>query len=160
MPIKCPVCNGVPDKSVFESNKVNVGASMWTCGYLQETVQDVDMNSPWESERLGCSNAQIMAEGGGCCAETMYINTPGKDLHDPCALCDGLPVPLSKQNELVNTMEVGTHTCGGLSMIMGQGIFSANLCPIIKQNVKSFCCNAAPAVSRSVSFLRGAASAP
>jgi len=150
------------DHSIFESNKVNVGeGKMWTCGYLQETVQDVDGNSPWESERQGCANAQHQAEMGGCCPQNVRINQPGMNPNDPCALCDGLPIPASKQNELVNTQLVGTHTCSGLAMVMQQGIFSASMCPAIKQNTKSFCCNAAaPAISRSANFLRGAASAP
>eukprot|EP00751_Fragilariopsis_kerguelensis_P029024 CAMPEP_0170922066 /NCGR_PEP_ID=MMETSP0735-20130129/10205_1 /TAXON_ID=186038 /ORGANISM="Fragilariopsis kerguelensis, Strain L26-C5" /LENGTH=81 /DNA_ID=CAMNT_0011321361 /DNA_START=269 /DNA_END=510 /DNA_ORIENTATION=- len=38
----------------------------WTCDYLQETVQDVDANAEFESERLMCVQAQLQGEDGGC----------------------------------------------------------------------------------------------
>ena len=155
--VLCPICDAVPDKSYDASVKVNVGTEMWTCGYLQETVQDVDPKSFFEDERNSCRQAQLKAEENKCCAQTMYINQPGIDFHDPCFLCGSGPVMADKSDELVDTGIVGRHTCGSLDMIMKQKIFSANLCPTIIQNAASFCCNGGMSARSSRSSLRGAA---
>jgi len=142
--VACPICNALPDNSYFENISVNVGTGQpWTCGYLQETVQDTDMNSIYDSERVMCRNAQRLSEEGGCCSQTMYTNLPGRDPNDPCTLC-GSEVPVEKAGELVNTVIIGSHTCGSLDMIMGQGMLSATMCPQIKAYTKDFCCTGTP----------------
>ena len=142
--VACPICNALPDNSYFENISVNVGTGQpWTCGYLQETVQDTDMNSMYDSERVMCRNAQRLYEEGGCCSQTMYINLPGRDPNDLCTLC-GSEVPVEKAGELVNTVIMGSHTCGSLDMIMGQGMLSATMCPQIKAYTKDFCCTGTP----------------
>jgi len=153
--VSCHICNAVPDKSYDANVQVNVGEEMWSCGYLQETVQDVDPNSLFEDERNSCRQAQLSAEEQDCCAETMYINQPGADFHDPCFLCGNGSVHPDKGEALVNTGVVGSHTCSGLDMVMKERMFSANLCAIIIRNVASFCCNAGTSAGSS-SFLRGA----
>ncbi len=174
VPVTCPICDAVPDKSYDESLKVSVGKESWTCGYLQETVQDADQFSVYENERMMCRQSQILAERGGCCGSSvMYINAPAKTINDPCSLCDWHDVPLEQQDKLVDTIVMGKHTCGALDYVMKRGIFSANMCPIIKQNIADECCmylssmadKAAAAASESPpvpvpSMLRGAAMSP
>jgi hypothetical protein len=155
--VACPICNALPNNSYFESKSVNVGTGTWTCGYLQETVQDTNMNSIYDSERLMCRNAQRLSEEGGCCSQTMYINLPGKDPNDPCTLC-ATDVPADKFYTLVDTGVMGSHTCGSLDMIMGHGMLSSTMCPQIKAKTATSCCNSSPAsaaVSRSAPLLRG-----
>jgi hypothetical protein len=101
------------------------------------------MDSIYDSERVMCQNAQRLSEEGGCCAETMYINLPGRDPNDPCTLC-GSEVPVEKAGELVDTIIMGSHTCGSLDMIMGEGMLSSTMCPQIKANTKDFCCTGTP----------------
>lgn len=142
--VACPICNALPDNSYFENISVNVGTGQpWTCGYLQETVQDTDMNSIYDSERVMCRNAQRLSEEGGCCSQTMYTNLPGRDPNDPCSLC-GSEVPVEKAGELVDTVIIGSHTCGSIDMIMGEGMLSATMCPQIKAYTKDFCCTGTP----------------
>lgn len=174
VPVTCPICDAVPDKSYDESLKISVGKESWTCGYLQETVQDAGQFSVYENERMMCRQSQILAERGGCCGSTvMYINAPAKTINDPCSLCDWHDVPLGQQDKLVDTIVMGKHTCGGLDYVMKRGIFTANMCPIIKQNIQDECCMylpsmadkaaAAAAESPAVpvpSMLRGAAMSP
>lgn len=139
----CPICDAVSDHSYDAKVKVDVGnGQMWDCGYLQETVQDVDPNSSYQPERHGCRHAQRMAEMGGCCAKTMYVDTVGKDLNDACDLCGGDGVPSDNMITLVNTGVVGRHTCGDLEMVMKEGMFSSDRCPQIRDAVFSKCCNA------------------
>jgi len=139
--VTCPICNAVPDKSYFENVIAKNG---WSCGYLQETVQDVQMNGINQDERDLCRKTQLIAEQGGCCSQTMYTNPAGIDPHDPCSLCDGVGlgyVPVQKRGELVQTNVVGRHTCSGLDMIMGQAIFSPSKCALIKENTSAYCCS-------------------
>jgi len=159
--VMCHICNAVPDKSYDPSVRVAVSTSeQWSCGYMQETVQDVDPNSLFEDERHSCRQTQLLAENNGCCSQTMYINQPGRDFNDPCFLCGSNSVAPGKSGVLVNTGIVGTHTCGTLDMIMKQNIFSANLCPSIISNVASTCCTTGTTARSSESFLRGAALGP
>jgi len=154
--VTCPICNAVPDYSYDSNVQVNVGSEMWSCGYLQETVQDVDPQSLYTDERNSCRRAQITAEEQGCCSQTMYINQAGVDFHDPCFLCGNGSVASNKLNQLVDTGVVGSHSCAGLDMVMKDHIFSANLCPTIIENAAPFCCNAGvTARSAGMGYLRG-----
>lgn len=156
--MSCHICDAVVDKSYNADLEVDVGdGEMWTCGYLQETVQDVDPNSLFADEQNLCRHTQLKAERGGCCSQTMYIDMPGADVNDPCFLCGSNPVAVGKGDKLVDTGLVGSHTCSSLDMIMRQNIFSANLCPRIIENAASFCCTPGTSGVSSSSFLRGAA---
>lgn len=156
-PVTCPICMAVPNNVYNENLLVDVGSGDWTCGYIQETVQDVNMNSQWEIERNNCRNAQFMAEQGGCCAQTMFINGVGEDIHDPCDLCGSNAVPSSKVDYLVDTRVVGKHTCSGLDMVMKQRIFSANICDAVKTNIGGTCCSSGTATVRTASLRGGVA---
>jgi len=139
--VACPICNAVPDKSYDASHMVNVGnGNRWSCGYLQESVQDVNMGSFYIEERNSCRQTQELAEREGCCGDQiMYHGQPGVDLNDPCLLCPG-SVPPGREDELVNTGVMGSHTCSSLQMVMREGMISANLCPAIVQSVGETCC--------------------
>ncbi len=156
--VLCPICDAVPDKSYDESRKINMGGESWTCGYLQETVQDADQNSPWADVRGVCRQSQLLAEDAGCCAQTMYINMPGEDLNDPCELCGGFEVPLANKDKLVNTGILGSHTCGGIDFAMKQGVFSSNNCGQVSAAIFSECClyNYSQTARSAPGMLRGA----
>ncbi len=174
VPVTCPICDAVPDKSYDESLKVNVGQESWTCGYLQETVQDTDQHSIYRNERSMCRQSQIIAEEGGCCgSQVMYIRTEGEMLNDPCSLCDWHAVPDQNKDKDVDTKLVGTHSCGGLEFIMARGMFNAQMCPMIKANIRDECCSYLPSMADKAaaaaaesppvpvsSMLRGAAMSP
>ena len=157
--VVCPICDAVSDKSYNEGLRIDVGEEMWTCGYLQETVQDTDQYSIYDDVAMMCRQSQILAEEGGCCgSNTMYINTPGEMLNNPCNLCDWRDVPDSNLDKLVNTRVVGSHTCGGLEYAMMRGVFSSNMCPLISANIKDECCfvpyDNQPLPAAPVSFAR------
>jgi len=138
--VLCPICDAVADKSYDEGRMINMGGESWTCGYLQETVQDADQFSPWPDVAGVCRQSQLLAEDAGCCADTMYINMPGEDLNDPCELCNGFEVPYGNKDKLVNTGYVGSHTCGGIDFAMKEGIFSSNICKPVADNIYAECC--------------------
>mmetsp|Transcript_12561 Transcript_12561/g.26219 ORF Transcript_12561/g.26219 Transcript_12561/m.26219 type:complete len:258 (+) Transcript_12561:64-837(+) len=149
--VTCPICAaGTYDAGL----KVSVGnGQSFTCGYLQETVQDVNMNSAYESERLGCRTAQLKAEEGGCCSQLSFINLPGADLHDSCSLCGS--GRLVDRIEPVDTGVMGSHTCSSINLMMQEKMLSPNLCPQIIGATASKCCIAVS--GRSAPMLRGAA---
>jgi len=138
--VMCPICDAVSDKSYNQGLMIQMGGESWSCGYLQETVQDVDQFSQWEDEAGICRQSQLLAEDAGCCAQTMYIDLPGENLNNPCSLCGAGQVPTENKDKLVNTGLVGSHTCGGIEFAMLQGVFSSNMCPQIIPNIERECC--------------------
>lgn len=141
IPVSCPICMAVPNWVYNEGHRVDVGTGVWTCGYLQETMQDVNRNSQYETERNSCRQAQLKAEEGGCCESTMFADLPGEDIHDACDLCGGGLLPRSKADLLVDTHLLGKHTCASIDNIMKQRMLSTNMCDGVKGWIASTCCS-------------------
>jgi len=159
-PVSCDICYGGSPNS--GSVQVDAG-KIWTCKYLQETVQDVDANG-WSGEQQMCANARLLAKqcpcpGGNRPAEVVI------DINDSCNLCAAYPgkTPsnVGTTGITVNTNVVGNMNCGGLYNAMNSGIISSNLCPIVKQAAGQTCCTSSYAQGRSAAttaaMLRGSA---
>jgi len=146
-PVTCSICRDAnrPILNPTKSFTMNNG-NTWTCHYLQETVQDVDANSPNESERLMCAQAQLQGENGGChCggAAMAPIQSQVSQLNPACDLCAGQAsavVPSSNYDKTVATGVAGTHNCQGLYGAMASGTISSTLCPAIQQAAGATCC--------------------
>lgn len=150
MPLACPICRTNdrpmlnPDHQFTMSNGIT-----WTCHYLQETVQDVEMNG-WESERIMCRQAQLQAEDHGCLCGGVPLppfSSQVNDINPACDMCAGSSsstysygIPFVNTNKLVNTGIVGTHNCQGLFDALADGILSSNLCPQIQAIAGQECC--------------------
>ncbi|OEU06449.1 hypothetical protein FRACYDRAFT_254466 [Fragilariopsis cylindrus CCMP1102] len=159
-PVSCDICFGGSPNS--GSVQVDAG-KIWTCKYLQETVQDVDANG-WSGEQQMCANARLLAKqcpcpGGNRPADVVI------DINDACNLCAAYPgkTPsnVGTTGITVNTNVVGNMNCGGLYNAMNSGIISSNLCPIVKQAAGQTCCTSSYAQGRSAAtttaMLRGSA---
>jgi len=159
-PVSCDICFGGSPNS--GSVQVDAG-KVWTCKYLQETVQDVNANG-WSGEQQMCANARLLAKqcpcpGGNRPAEVVI------DINDACNLCGAYPgkTPsnVGTTGITVNTNVVGNMNCGGLYNAMNSGIISSNLCPIVKQAAGQTCCTSSYAQGRSAAtttaMLRGSA---
>ena len=156
VPVTCSICRSTsrpllnPTKSFTMPNGLS-----WTCNYLQETVQDVDEQSSYESERIMCRQAQLQAETGGCqCggAALPPMNSMFTDINPACNLCAGQAspvVPISNYNEVVQTNVVGSMNCKGLYDAMTDGIISAALCPAVQRAAGSTCCTGSGGSSSS-----------
>ena len=160
-PVTCDICAG-DDSTITNPNKSFTMASgtSWTCSYLQETVQDVNPASLYQSERYMCGKARLQAEGGGCCSKN-NISSVVTNINGACNLCAGRgngSVASNKREEVANTGVIGTMNCGGLENAMQQGIISADLCPIVQKQAGPFCCSSGGVSRRSAPLLRGAAS--
>ena len=160
VPVTCSICRSTsrPLLSLDKSFTMPNGLS-WTCDYLQETVQDVDEQSSYESERIMCRQAQLQAEKGGCeCGGDPLppLMSQFTDLNGACNLCDGQSspvVPIDQYNAVVQTNVVGSMNCKGLYDAMIDGVLSANLCPTVQAAAGSTCCNTeTTTVSSSASY--------
>jgi len=160
VPVTCSICRSTsrPLLSLDKSFTMPNGLS-WTCNYLQETVQDVDEQSSYESERIMCRQAQLQAEEGGCeCGGDPLppLMSQFTDLNGACNLCDGQSspvVPIDNYNAVVQTNVVGSMNCKGLYDAMIDGVLSANLCPTVQAAAGSTCCNTkTTTVSSSASY--------
>lgn len=151
--VTCDIC---VDSDITSASKSFTQASgtTWTCGYLQETVQDVNPASLYQSERYMCGQARLQAEAGGCCTQNNVSNVV-TNINGACSLCYGRggSVPSSKEGEAFNTGVIGTMNCGGLEDAMSQGIISASLCPRVQEAAGDFCCYSG--VSGRTASLRG-----
>mmetsp|Transcript_64260 Transcript_64260/g.71968 ORF Transcript_64260/g.71968 Transcript_64260/m.71968 type:complete len:314 (+) Transcript_64260:161-1102(+) len=157
-PVTCSICRDA-NRPILNPNKsftMNNG-NTWTCNYLQETVQDVDEQSSYESERIMCRQAQLQAETGGCeCggAALPPMNSMFTDINPACNLCAGQAspvVPISNYNEVVQTNVVGSMNCKGLYDAMTDGIISAALCPAVQRAAGSTCCTSSGGSSSGLS---------
>lgn len=147
-PVTCSICRDAnrPILNPTKSFTMNNG-NTWTCHYLQETVQDVDANSLYESERLMCAQAQLQGENGGCqCGGDVMapIQSQVTQLNPACDLCAGQVssvVPSSNYDTTVDTSVVGRHNCQGLYGALTSGIVSEPLCPVIQRAAGTTCCS-------------------
>lgn len=149
----CNICRDAPNNSVAWRNLANPGQSFdmngetWSCGYLQDTVQDVNPyagGAPGEARM--CAIAQTFAEDHCDCNGPAI---PGMDdnveqINPSCDLCAGQAfnhVPSVNSGITADTGVAGNMNCGGLYTAMAQGVLTPNLCPIVKQNAGPTCCN-------------------
>mmetsp|Transcript_36017 Transcript_36017/g.39024 ORF Transcript_36017/g.39024 Transcript_36017/m.39024 type:complete len:323 (-) Transcript_36017:341-1309(-) len=159
VPVTCSICRSTsrPLLSLEKSFTMPNGLS-WTCDYLQQTVQDVDEQSSYESERIMCRQAQLQAEEGGCeCGGDPLppLMSQFTDLNGACNLCDGQSspvVPIDNYNAVVQTNVVGSMNCKGLYDAMIDGVLSANLCPTVQAAAGSTCCNTKTTTISSASY--------
>jgi hypothetical protein len=150
----CNVCrNGgqiINPSHAFTMNDVANGVSVdWTCGWLEESVADVNPAGA-QGEAFLCALAQLWAELE-CSCNGPPIAPLSDNVIDPnpaCDLCAGSPldyVPALLLEELVETGVAGRMPCGGLYNAMAEGVLSSSLCPTVRGNAGSFCCSV-PAV--------------
>jgi hypothetical protein len=138
-PVSCDICyGGSPNSGTVQ---VDAG-KVWTCKYLQETVQDVNVNG-WSGEQQMCANARLLAKQCPCPGATRPANVV-YDINDSCNLCASYPgkTPsnVGTTGITVNTGVVGNMNCGGLYNAMNSGVISSNLCPRVKQAAGPKCC--------------------
>eukprot|EP00539_Tryblionella_compressa_P001020 CAMPEP_0178743510 /NCGR_PEP_ID=MMETSP0744-20121128/6245_1 /TAXON_ID=913974 /ORGANISM="Nitzschia punctata, Strain CCMP561" /LENGTH=212 /DNA_ID=CAMNT_0020396521 /DNA_START=341 /DNA_END=979 /DNA_ORIENTATION=- len=119
----------------------------WTCGYLQETVEDVRANGGAAGEARWCALAQLWAEQHCSCAGPAIPPTSDnyKDPNAACDLCEGNfqfdYVPAVNSDVTANTGVAGNMNCEGLYQAMAEGVLTGNLCPVVRQNAGPTCCN-------------------
>ena len=141
LPLLCPICrtNDRPIINPQHTFTMSNGIT-WSCHYLQETVQDVDMDG-WESERLMCRHAQLLGEMHGCMCggvELPLLSEQYNDINPACNMCATIAsssstqssasssssssmllgfVPFSNYKKTVDTQSFGTHNCKGMYFI-------------------------------------------
>lgn len=150
----CNICRDVPG-GVSWRNLASPGQSFdmngesWSCGYLQETVQDVNPYNGAPGEARMCAIAQTFAEAECDCNGPSIpgINSVAQDLNPACDLCEGQAmkfVPSVNSGITAQTGVAGNMNCQGLYNAMAQGVLTSNLCPIVKQNAGPTCCSLEP----------------
>jgi hypothetical protein len=147
----CNICRDGPNNSQDWRNLVSPGASFqmngdtWTCGYLQDTVQDVNPYNGAPGEARWCALAQTFAEDHCQCdgPNIPSMNDSYRDLNPACDLCQGQQlnyVPSVNSGLTANTGVAGNMNCQGLYNAMAQGVLTTNLCPTVIQNAGPVCC--------------------
>ena len=167
-PVTCDVCGAGDDSTITNPNQSFVMSNgvSWTCGYLQETVQDVNPASLYQNERDMCEKARRLAGLNRCCSRNSVSNAAivTEIISGECTLCAGRgngSVASNKRDVVINVANNGvieTTNCGGLENAMWQGIASERLCTTMQQHVGPFCCSSGGVSGRSTPLLRGAAS--
>lgn len=148
----CNICRDTPNPNVEWRNLLNPSQSFqmngdsWTCGYLQDTVQDVNPYNGAEGEARWCALAQTFAEENCSCSgpDIPSLNDQYKDLNPACDLCQGQQlnyVPQVNSGITANTGVAGNMNCLGLYNAMSQGVLTSNLCPIVVANAGPVCCS-------------------
>lgn len=148
----CNICRDAPNNSIAWRNIANPSQSFkmngesWTCGYLQDTVQDVNPYSGAPGEARWCGLAQTFAEESCTCTgpDIPSMNDQVKDLNPACDLCKGQAfdyVPSVNNGLTANTGVAGNMNCQGLYNAMSQGVLTSNLCPTVIANAGPVCCN-------------------
>lgn len=142
----CPICRSYDRPLLNPGHKFTMKNGQgqtadWTCGFLEESVEDV--NPANEGEGFFCALAQTWAERECSCGGPPI--TPFQDqVIDPnpkCNMCvDDRTVPFIQREELVQTGIAGRMACGGLYDALARGVLPAYLCPDIQRNTADFCC--------------------
>ena len=148
---QCNVCRDSPAGTATRtladpSQSFVMNGETWTCGYLQETVQDVNPYSGAAGEARWCGLAQYWAENSCTCNGPSIAPSSDtyKDPNAACNLCAGFQfdyVPAVNSDLTANTGVAGTMNCQGLYDAMAQGVLSTNLCPTVQANAGATCCN-------------------
>jgi len=152
----CNVCRDVPNENVNNPTKFRylsnpsesfrMSGKDWSCGYLQETVQDVNPYSGAAGEGRWCGLAQTFAEESCTCAGPTIpsMSSYVKDLNPACDLCKGMDfdyVPTVNAGLTAQTGVAGNMNCLGLYNAMSQGVLTSTLCGAVTQNAGPVCCN-------------------
>ena len=146
----CNVCrNGGqvtnPGHSFQMADPVNNRNIDWTCGWLEESVADVNPQGA-SGEAFLCGLAQLWAEKE-CTCNGPPIPPLSDNVIDPnpaCNLCQGQAlnyVPSFRADDLVETGVAGRMPCSGLYSALSNGVLPASLCPTVRQNAGDFCCS-------------------
>jgi hypothetical protein len=147
----CNICRDSPagqaTRTLADPNASFImNGETWTCGYLQETVQDVNPYSGAAGEARWCGLAQLWAETNCPCNGPAIAPTTDtfKDPNPACDLCSGqmfASVPQLNSEVTANTGVAGTMNCAGLYNAMAEGVLSSNLCPTVQANAGATCCS-------------------
>jgi hypothetical protein len=152
----CNICRDVPDQDYNNPSQFRVLANpsesfqmsgkAWSCGYLQDTVQDVNPYSGAAGEARWCGLAQTFAEQSCTCSGPSIpsMNANVKDLNPACDLCKGQDldyVPQVNAGITANTGVAGNMNCKGLYNAMSEGVLTSNLCPAVIANAGATCCS-------------------
>lgn len=147
----CNVCRDSPSgqqpRTLADPNQSFVmNGETWTCGYLQDTVQDVNPYSGAPGEARWCALAQLWAENNCDCVGPEIAPTTDnyKDPNPACDLCAGQmfdAVPQLNSELAANTGVAGVMNCLGLYNAMAEGVLSSNLCPSVQANAGPVCCS-------------------
>jgi hypothetical protein len=153
-PYSCNICRDPPpgtgtrDLINHDRSFIMANGNHWTCGYLQETVQDVLPLGGAAGESNLCATAQYLAWQYCDCFGTVI---PGpldtyKDPNPACDLCASPTnmfsyVPEVNYEKTTNTQVMGVHNCLGLYQAMSMGILSSSLCPTVQAASGLDCCN-------------------
>jgi hypothetical protein len=152
----CNICRDVPGEDFNNPSQFRVLANpsesfqmsgkSWSCGYLQDTVQDVNPYSGAAGEARWCGLAQTFAEQSCTCSGPSIpsMNANVKDLNPACDLCQGQAldyVPQVNAGITANTGVAGNMNCKGLYNAMSEGVLTSNLCPAVIANAGATCCS-------------------
>lgn len=148
----CNVCRDSPNNDVAWRNLVNPSQSFqmegesWTCGYLQDTVQDVNPYQGSAGEARWCGLAQTFANDFCTCngPDIGNMNDQFIQLNPACDLCSGQQlkyVPEVNTGITANTGVAGNMNCEGLYNAMAQGVLTSNLCGTVIANAGPTCCS-------------------
>lgn len=152
-PYSCNICkdtaDGLPARELANpSESFVMNGDTWTCGYLQETVQDVNPYNGAPGERRWCALAQLWADSPCTCTGPEPLPPP--DVKDPNPACDICPpglyqfdyVPAVNAEVTANTGVAGNMNCEGLYHAASEGVLTANLCGTVRDTAGPVCCNA------------------
>eukprot|EP00529_Nitzschia_sp_RCC80_P030897 CAMPEP_0113452842 /NCGR_PEP_ID=MMETSP0014_2-20120614/7053_1 /TAXON_ID=2857 /ORGANISM="Nitzschia sp." /LENGTH=290 /DNA_ID=CAMNT_0000344223 /DNA_START=119 /DNA_END=991 /DNA_ORIENTATION=- /assembly_acc=CAM_ASM_000159 len=152
-PFSCNVCkdtaDGLPARTLQDPTQSFVmNGDTWTCGYLQETVQDVNPYNGAPGEARWCALAQLWAEKPCTCNGPEPLPPP--DVKDPNPACDICPpgryqfdfVPAINAELTANTGVAGNMNCEGLYYAASEGVLTSNLCGTVRDAAGPICCNA------------------
>lgn len=148
----CNICRDAPNNDIAWRNLANLGESFkmngetWTCGYLQDTVQDVNPYSGAPGEARWCGLAQTFAENECTCNGPTIpsMNDQVQNLNPACDLCKNQEfsyVPQVNAGITANTGVAGNMNCLGLYNAMSEGVLTSNLCDTVIQNAGPTCCS-------------------
>lgn len=154
-PYSCNICRDPPAGTAGTRELINhdkaftmANGNYWTCGYLQETVQDLQPVGGAPGEATLCATTQYLAWQYCDC---FGVEIPGpldtyKEPNPACDLCGSGTnmfsyVPDVNYEKTTNTQVMGVHNCLGLYQAMAQGVLSSNLCPTVQAASGLDCCN-------------------
>jgi hypothetical protein len=148
----CNVCQNSDEGDRYLADPsqsfVNPGTGdTWTCGFLQEAMQDVDPTSSGAAgEAYLCSVYQIYAEQYCTCNGPdvpSLLDGKYKDINPSCNLCSGHSlnyVPYFREGQTVDTGIYGTHNCIGLyEAAMYGNLFDADSCESVAETFEACC---------------------
>mmetsp|Transcript_25716 Transcript_25716/g.56397 ORF Transcript_25716/g.56397 Transcript_25716/m.56397 type:complete len:276 (-) Transcript_25716:215-1042(-) len=148
----CNVCRDAPNPSVAWRNLANpsqtftMNGENWSCGYLQDTVQDVDPYNGGAGEARWCALAQTFANDYCTCSgpDIGNLNDQVNSINPACDLCRGQQlnyVPSVNSGITANTGVAGNMNCQGLYNAMAQGVLTSSLCGTVISNAGPTCCS-------------------